>query len=88
MPTPNDEIKQNPPLYGYINWAELRDITVRGLGQPTLVALVTSVFITIGESAHMWYVGPAGPTVILVLSSVAGYLRSRKLATKYLNEGQ
>lgn len=82
-----EELNNLPSVQGYINWDELTRVLLNGVGQTTLWGFATMVVVALGESAHMWYTGPAGPTVIFVLTSIAAYMRSKALAKKFIQEG-
>ncbi len=84
----DEELENLPSIQGYVNFDELKQALLRGFGQASLMGLASYLVILLGESAHLWYTGPASAVVITLLTMVAAYLRSRKIGVKFLKEGE
>ena len=84
----DDKLKELPSIQGYINFDELKQALLRGFGQASLMGLASYLVILLGESAHLWYTGPASAVVISLLTMVAAYLRSKEIGVKLLKEGE
>jgi hypothetical protein len=83
-----EELKNLPSIQGYVNLDELKQALLRGFGQASLMGFASYVVIIVGESAHLWYTGPAAATVVSILTMIAAYLRSSKIGIKLLKEGE
>lgn len=75
-------------INGYLNSEEFMKALRKGIGWTSFGSLGLAVLISLGESVHMWYTGPLAPTVIAVAGIVVGYLRTKKIAEKLIEEGE
>ena len=74
-------------IAGYLNTEEFVKALRKGIGWTSFGSLGLAVIISLGESVHLWYTGPLAPTVIAVAGLVVGYLRTRKIGEKLMEEG-
>lgn len=87
----DDEIKRFaslPSVSGYINLEELKKTILAAFGWSSFGSAAVILAVLIGETVHVWYVGPYAPIVIMAASQIAGMLRARYLGTKFLVQGQ
>ena len=87
-PAPNPTPEPMPPISGYLNWQEFTKSLLSGFGQSSFAGLALYVVMILGESAHLWYTGPGAAVVVSLLTLVAGYLRTKTIARKYLERGE
>lgn len=92
----NEENKVSPPVVnsgsksiaGFLNTEEFMRALSKGVGWTSFSALGVAVLIALGESVHLWYTGPLAPTVIAVVGVIVGYLRSKRIGQRMLEEGE
>lgn len=77
-----------PPLQGYVNIGELKKTILAAFGWSSFGSAMVMLAVLIGESAHVWYVGPYAPIVIMALSQIAGFMRAQYLSQKFIREGE
>lgn len=74
-------------IKGFLNTEEFMKALLRGIGQTSLVSLGIAVALALGESVHLWYTGPLAPTVVAAVGIFVGYMRTRKLGERFIEEG-
>lgn len=74
-------------IKGYLNLEEFMRALLKGVGWSSAAGLGLAVLLSVLESIHLIYTGPLAPTVIAIASVVAGYIRTKRLAEKFIDEG-
>lgn len=74
-------------IHGYLNTEEFMKALTKGIGWTSFGSLGLAVVLALGESIHLWYTGPLAPTVIAVAGIVVGYLRTKKIGERFIEEG-
>lgn len=74
-------------LHGYLNTEEFMKSLHRGIGWTSFTSLGIAVAIALGESVHLWYTGPLAPTVVAAAGVIVGYLRTKKIGERLIDEG-
>lgn len=74
-------------IKGFLNAEEFVKALRKGIGWTSFTTLGIAVAISLGESVHLWYTGPLAPTVVAVAGIVVGYLRTKKIGEKFIDEG-
>jgi len=74
-------------IKGFLNTEEFMKALLRGIGQTSLVSLGVAIAIALGESVHLWYTGPLAPTVIAAVGILVGFMRTRKIGERFIEEG-
>lgn len=75
-------------IHGYLNAEEFMKALTKGIGWTSFGSLALAVALALGESVHLWYTGPLAPTVIAVAGIVVGYLRTKKIGERFIDEGE
>ena len=81
MDSGSDSIK------GYLNTEEFMKALSKGIGWTSFASLGVAVLIALGESVHLWYTGPLAPTVVAVAGIIVGYLRTKRIGEKLMEDG-
>jgi hypothetical protein len=74
-------------IRGFLNTEEFMRALSKGVGWASFTSLGIAVAIALGESVHLWYTGPLAPTVVAVVGIAVGYLRTKRIAEKLIDEG-
>lgn len=78
----------NQSIHGYLNAEEFMKALSRGTGWTSFSGLGLAVLLALGDSVHLWYTGPLAPTIVALVTCLVGYLRTQKIATKLMDEGE
>lgn len=74
-------------INGFLNTEEFMKALSKGVGWTSFASLGIAVVIALGESVHLWYTGPLAPTVIAVAGVLVGYLRTKRIGEKLIEDG-
>ena len=74
-------------IRGFLNAEEFMKALSKGIGWTSFSALGVAIAIALGESIHLWYTGPLAPTVVAVVGVLVGYLRTKKIGQRLIDEG-
>lgn len=83
-----DQLKELPPIQGYVNLQELRAIALKTLGASSFLNIFLLVVVGMFSEAHKWYIGPGAAIVIPVLTMIASMIQARIVSLKYLKDGE
>lgn len=75
-------------VQGYLNWKEATMVIIAALGFASVSDLIGFAAKALAENANAWVSGESAQTVAWVLSMVAGYFGSRRIAKKYSDKGE
>lgn len=82
-----DQLKELPPIQGYVNLQELQAIALRTLGASSFLNIFLLVVVGMFSEAHKWYIGPGAAVVIPVMTMIASMIQARIVSLKYLKDG-
>jgi hypothetical protein len=74
-------------INGFLNTEEFMKALSKGVGWTSFASLGIAVVIALGESVHLWYTGPLAPTVIAVAGVLVGYLRTKRIGARLIEDG-
>ena len=75
-------------MRGYLNTEEFMKALAKGMGWTSFASLGVAVLIALGESVHLWYTGPLAPTVVALAGIIVGYLRTKRIGERLMDEGE
>jgi hypothetical protein len=75
-------------IKGYLNLEEAMRALLKGVGWSSAAGLGLAVLLSVLESIHVIYTGPLAPTVVTAAAVIAGYIRTKQLAKRLVDEGE
>jgi len=75
-------------IKGYLNLEEAMRALLKGVGWSSAAGLGLAIAISILESIHVIYTGPWAPTVVTIAGVLLGYMRTKQLAKRFVDEGE
>jgi len=73
---------------GYLNEQEFMRALLRGVGWSSAAGLGLAVALSVLESIQLIYTGPLAPTIVAIAAVIAGYIRTKRMAEKFVDEGE
>lgn len=83
-----DQLKELPPIQGYVNLQELRAIALKTLGASSFLNILLLVIVGMFSEAHKWYIGPGAAIVIPVMTMIASMIQAQIVGMRYLKYGE
>lgn len=75
-------------IKGYLNLEEFMRALLKGVGWSSTAGLGLAVALSLLESINVIYTGPLAPTVVAIASVIAGYIRTKRMAERFVDEGE
>lgn len=75
-------------IKGYLNPEEFMRALLKGVGWSSAAGLGLAVLLSVLESIHLIYTGPLAPTVVTIAGVIVGYIRTKRIAERFVDEGE